>query len=194
MTTADENQTTATVQPAFAEPSEVMPTGGGPLIASDVVTDTQYAELLQKIKNSLSDFQMDFQVNRPVAQEILQESQAKFSEIMGIVNHRLKQAETDLAKLEAEIVELKSSLSAALSETYQVMQQMSAVQAEKTEIEATLKQTAGESQKREQEAATLKSELVKVNAMLDAAVAEKIKFEKKLNQFQEQWDKYVAGS
>jgi chromosome segregation ATPase len=196
MTTTDENQTTVTELPAIVEPLEVMPTGESnrPLIAGDVVTDIHYAELLQKIRNSLSKFQMDFQAKRPVAQEILQESQTKFTEIMGIINHRLQHAEADRAKLEAEIVELRSNLSAATTETNRILKQMAAVQAEKTAIEAGLKKTVGEAQLREQEVTILKSELDKANAMVEVAVAEKNKFEKKLNQFQEQWDKYVSGS
>ena len=196
MTTTDENQTTVTEQSAIAEPLEAIPTGepNWPSIAGDVVTDIQYAELLQKIRNSLSKFQMDFQAKRPVAQEILQESQTKFTEIMGIINHRLQHAEADRAKLEAEIVELRSNLIAATTETNRILKQMAAVQAEKTAIEAGLKKAVGEAQLREQDVTTLKSELDKANAMVEVAVAEKNKFEKKLNQFQEQWDKYVSGS
>jgi chromosome segregation ATPase len=196
MTTTDENQTTVTEQPAIAELSEAMPTGerNQPSIPGGVVTDIQHAELLQKIRNSLSRFQMDFHTKRPVAQEILQESQAKFSEIMGIINHRLQQAEADRAKLKTEIVELRSRISAADSETNQLLNQIAAVQSEKTAIEVGLKKAADEAQMREQEVTLMKSELVKANALVEVAVAEKNKFEKKLNQFQEQWDKYVAGS
>ncbi len=196
MTTTDENQTTVTEQPAIAELSEAMPTGerNQPSIPGGVVTDIQHAELLQKIRNSLSMFQMDFHTKRPVAQEILQESQAKFSEIMGIINHRLQQAEADRAKLKTEIVELRSRISAADSETNQLLNQIAAVQSEKTAIEVGLKKAADEAQMREQEVTLMKSELVKANALVEVAVAEKNKFEKKLNQFQEQWDKYVAGS
>jgi chromosome segregation ATPase len=196
MTTTDENQTTVTEQPAIAALSEAMPTDerSQPPIAGGVVTDIQYAELLQKIRNSLSKFQVDFLPKRPVVQEIQQESQVKFTEIMGIINHRLQQAEADRAKFEAEIVALRSNLSAAESEINRLLKQIAAVQSEKTAIEADLKKAAAESQMWEQEKTQLKSELVKANALVEAAVAEKNKFEKKLNQFQEQWDKYVAGS
>ena len=196
MTTTDENQTTvATEQPATAEFLVAMPPSGQrrSSIAGDVVTEIQQTELLEKIRSTVSKFHKDFQTKRPVAQEILQESQAKFNEIMGVINHRLQQAEADRAILEAEIDELRSNLSDASTQTNRVLKQMSVLQSEKSAIEEDLRKSAGESQLREQEVVNLKSELDKAHVLLEAAVADKNKFEKKLNQFQEQWDKYVAG-
>lgn len=197
MMTTDENQTTVvSVQPAAADGLNETPIGDQRRSSKtdDVVTDIQQAELLKNIRSALSKFNEGFQVNRPVSREILQESQDRFTEIMGIINHRLQQAEADRAKLEAEIDGLRSQLSDAAAQTNRVLKQVSALQAEKSAIEQDMKKAASESQIREQEVTHLKSELANVQALLEAAIADKTRFEKKLNQFQEQWDKFVAGS
>lgn len=182
MTTTDENLTTvATQQPATAEVLVAMPSGGQrrSSISGDVVTEIQQTELIEKIRSTVLKFQKDFQVKRPDAREVLQESQAKFNEIMEIINHRIQQVEADRVKLESEIIELRSHLRDAAAETSRVSKQMSALQTEKTTIEEGLRKAAGESQLREQEVANLKSELEKAHVLLEAAVADKNKFEKK---------------
>jgi hypothetical protein len=185
MTISNEYQTTFSELSAFAETSEATQAWQGDTsIVSDVAAVNEKAELLKKIRSSLSKIQMDFQAKRPVAKEILRDSQAKYDEIMGMLNNQLHQAEIERVRLETEIAELKSNFRSDLA----------AIQAEKIKVEVNLEKAVGNAQLFAQEVTTLKSELLKANDLVEMAIADKKGIEKKLILFQEQWDKYIAGS
>ena len=181
----DEHQTTVSVQSVYDEHSEATQAGqSDPSTVGDVLTAIEKAELLKKMRSSLSKIQMDFEAKRPAAKEILRDSQAKYDEIMGMLNNQLHQAEIERVRLETEIAELKNNFRSDLA----------AIQAEKTKIEVSLEKAVGNAQLLAQEVATLKNELLKANDLVEIAIADKKGIEKKLILFQEQWDKYIAGN
>jgi hypothetical protein len=104
--------------------------------------------------------------------------------MMGMLNNQLHQAEIERVRLETEIAELKSNFRSDLA----------AIQAEKIKVEVNLEKAVGNAQLFAQEVTTLKSELLKANDLVEMAIADKKGIEKKLILFQEQWDKYIAGS
>ena len=178
-----------------------------------VVVD-QKAELLKKVREALKQVEMDFQKKKSPTEKLIRESEAKQDNILDLLNKNMRQLVSEKAEAEkraktalSEKAEAEKRAETALSEKAKAEKAVDAVIKEKEAAErkadGALDEKA-EAEKRLAEATknieglneqigSLKDDLDKSVTIAETAVRERGELQEKLNQFQENWEKYIAS-
>ncbi len=168
---------------------------------------SEKAELLRKVREAVEQVETDFQAKKPATEELLQESQAKQSNILDLINDRMRQIESEKAELWGELQGLREQADTAVKEKEEAEEKVEAalndktdaenkietLLAEKAETEKRLAETTGNIEALNEQITNLKEDLNKSVTIAETAIREKDQLQEKLNQFQENWEKYMAS-
>ena len=181
---------------------------------ASVIAADQKVELLKKVREAVKKVEMDFQKKKPATQKLLRESEAKQENILDLLNKQMRQLVSEKAEAEkrvetalsekaeaekraetalSEKAEAEKAVDAAIKEKEAAESKVDSALDEKAETEKKLAEAAKNIEALTEQITGLKRDLDKSVTIAETAVRERAQLQEKLNQFQENWEKYIAS-
>ncbi len=165
-------------------------------LANEIQGFKESAQAAQAEKEEAEKAAQAAQAEKEEAERAVQAAQAEKEEAERAAQSaqaEKEEAERAAQAADAEKQEAEKAAQAAQAEKEEAERAAQAAQAEKAEMEIKLLETTGNMEHLDSQIKALKDDLNKSITIAETAVREKAQLQGQLNQFQEHWEKHVAG-